>query len=180
MYKPLNITTYLNNRGSTYKQEYIHGKFTVSGSSFPAEYIPYDKVFVYKNVPFQFLLTSNGDNIELEGQSLHFPAIDVKTIHFIGASNNGDFSEKINFCYDNQQKYASTLSFTDWIAPLPRFNENEPAIRFPGIHTEVGINKHMNSNLWYQRIDFNKKTRVNKIELEDNPSMHIFSITFEY
>ncbi|MCK6259493.1 hypothetical protein LCY76_23255 [Fictibacillus sp. KIGAM418] len=180
MYKPLNITTYLNNLGSTYKEEYINGKLTVSGSSFPAEYIPYDKEFFYNNVPFQFFLTPNGDNIELEGQALQFPAIEVKTIHFIGVSNNGDFSEKISFMDKDQLKFTSTLSFTDWIEPLPRFKENEPVIHFPWIHTEVGVNKNIASSLWYQRIDLNKKTKVNKIVLEDNPSMHIFSITFEY
>jgi hypothetical protein len=179
LYKPLNIKNFVNNCGSTLKEDHKSGRLTLSGSSFPTELIPFDKGYIYKDVPFHFYKTEYGDNIELEGQPLCFPLTDVRRVHLLGTSNNGDFSEDISFFHDNQLKYRNILCLTDWIEPLPKFKENEAAMCFPYFHTTVGVNKNFKPILWYQSITLNKKTKLNKIELEDNPSMHIFSITLE-
>ncbi|MGN7471965.1 hypothetical protein [Brevibacillus sp. SAFN-007a] len=174
----LNIGPYLNNRGFTTEQNVQDGNLSLGGSSLPVEGVPLDREFVYKNIPFHFTYKLEGDNIELEGQTIGFPSQFISKIHVIGVSSNGSLSDYLYLLQNDVVVKKAKVCLSDFVETVPALGD-ELAINFEYLHTQVGRNDFYRPNLWYYCVDLEKTYFINGIRLEDNPFMHIFAVTFE-
>lgn len=177
-YHIFDISPYINNRGFTTHETYKDGFLSLGQSSLPAEQVTFDSIFYINNVPFVFKKNHIGDNIEMEGQLLKFSVLKVKNIHILGVSSNGDLYDSINLLYDEQLVERVKVYLSDFLSPQPYF-EDQLALSFTHLNTRVGIKEHYKPNMWYYNVKLPAIPKINGIKLEDNPSMHIFAITFE-
>ncbi|MFB7120719.1 hypothetical protein ACWOMK_28970 [Bacillus thuringiensis] len=173
----LDIKNFLNNKGSTQNSDFKKGALSMNGSSLPRELLPNNDYFYFNGIPFVFYFENNGDNIEMEGQTLEFADYFVNEAHFIGVSCNGDLMDDIHFLLDDKIVQTSKIYFSDLISEAPAFND-QCALKFPFLNTITGPKKHLKPKLWYCSIKFPKTFKVNGIKFEDNPFMHLFSVTF--
>ncbi|WP_214482981.1 hypothetical protein [Bacillus sp. SM2101] len=179
MFKCISLQRYFNNRGVTTEQEFKQGELSLAFSSFPQKYIPFNRSFTHSDIPFMFSKNNHRDNVEMCGQTIDLGEMyNINKIHFLGTSNNGDFSEDVHLYEDTSHVISKPLGFTDFIEPQPKFNE-DVAIQAPYLHTRHGIKNIYFPIIWYNSINFNKSARANKLMFEDNPSIHIFCITIE-
>lgn len=177
-YQPLTLNDYVNNRGITYQNEYENGQLTIGGASLPAELIMNVKNAAVEGIPFQFIYQGQGDNIELEGQSIHLPTLEAEALHVVGCSSNGNLYEEITLLREGNVVCESRLSLTDVIEREPAFNDRV-AYAFDYIHTVAGINHHLTSSLWLDSLTFSQKVVFDEIRFQDNPFMHIFAMTIQ-
>ncbi|SFS44344.1 hypothetical protein [Marininema halotolerans] len=177
---PLDITPYVNNRGVTQADvDHQIGFITTGGCSLPFEEIPIEAGLIIEGVPFQFSYTDEGDNIELEGQILRFSPVTARKIHILGVSTNGNFFDRIQFLSEERLIHTDRLALTNFIEREPFFPKNRVALQFTYMNTRVGPRNSLHPILWHTALDFEKERSFDTIILEDNPSMHIFAITFE-
>lgn len=177
-YQPLTLNDYVNNRGITYQNEYEKGQLTIGGASLPAELVMSVKDSFVEGIPFQFIYQDQGDNIELEGQSIHLPTFEAEALHVVGCSSNGNLYEELTLLREGTVVWESRLSLTDVIEREPAFNDRV-AYAFDYIHTVAGINHHLTSSLWIDSLSFSQKIVFDEIRFQDNPFMHIFAMTFQ-
>ncbi|MEC1178641.1 hypothetical protein P9B03_09125 [Metasolibacillus meyeri] len=175
---PLQILDFLNNKGITKIEECDKGFISNGRSSLPFELLPKNTI-KHKNIPFYIQFNKdNFDNIELNGQSIKFPNVSAKKIHFLGVSSNGSFREKIKFKLKGEIQSEGYLSFSDFLNEEPAFND-EKVLVFNYIHTLSGVYKSIKANIWYNSTNFEEVMQFDEIVFPDNLSMHIFSITTE-
>lgn len=177
-YQTLSLHDYVNNRGITYQNEYDKGQLTIGGASLPAELIMSVQDPIIEGIPFQFIYQDQGDNIELEGQSLRFPPLEAEALHVVGCSSNGNLYEEISLLREGHVVCETRLSLTDVIEREPAFHDRA-AYAFDYIHTVSGINHHLTSNLWLDSLTFSQKVVFDEIRFQDNPFMHIFAMTIQ-
>ncbi|MFJ1121942.1 MULTISPECIES: hypothetical protein [Bacillus cereus group] len=178
-YIKLDFRQQFNNQGFTKTGLEAEGALSFGGSSLPAEYCP-KGLFEMEGVPYElFVDEPNGDNIELEGQTIFFGKNMYKKIHILGASNNGDFYESIQLVNDDQFIASYRVHLTDFVSREPKFG-NRLAVEFPYINNKIGELKQFIPKIWCDSITFDQPLEFNCIKFGDNPSMHIFSITLEY
>ncbi|MFP3419018.1 hypothetical protein R0K30_03690 [Bacillus sp. SIMBA_154] len=177
-YQTISLDDYVNNRGITHQNEYDKGQLTIGGASLPAELVMNLQHHLVEGIPFQFIYKDQGDNIELEGQSIHLPLLEAEALHVIGCSSNGNLYENISFLREGKVVYESRLSLTDVIEQEPAFNDRA-AYAFDYIHTVAGINHHLTSRLWLNSLSLSHKVVFDEIRFQDNPFMHIFAMTIQ-
>ncbi|MGA5691404.1 hypothetical protein [Cytobacillus pseudoceanisediminis] len=173
----LNLTSFVNNRGITKDNEYELGSLSIGNSSFPESGVDWEKTFWFNQIPFKFSKTDYYDNLELIGQTIPFEEMKVRTIHFLGVSSNGDFSEEISFYHKSKLVFKDRLYLSDFLSKKPMFSD-QCAIKFEYLHSPSGRYKHVEPRLWYNTIHFDDFYHIDSITLEDNPFIHIFAITF--
>ncbi|EML6324649.1 hypothetical protein QCQ60_004969 [Bacillus cereus] len=177
-YFPLDIKDFVNNRGITKLDTVTEGELSFTGFSLPYEEFDFNKKYYHRNIPFQFVYHQSGDNIELEGQTITFEPICISKIYIIGVSTNGSLSDDIFIHSDNKVPIKRKVCLSDLIENKPFFSD-ELAFEFKYLHSQVGINNFYQPKLWHYCIELDQPQLSNGISFEDNPSMHIFSITFE-
>ncbi|AKF95959.1 hypothetical protein [Brevibacillus laterosporus] len=177
-YVCLNIQSFINNRGATSSNNYQQGELSLGKSSLPEEEFPKDLRFTFNNVPFQFYRSEQGDNIEMEGQTLEFSPLSASKVHFLGVSSNGDMFDNIYFLNNTEVIHTGKLYLSDFVSELPAF-QDQCALCFSYLNTRGGKRDHIKPKLWYSYIELPQLKTINKIRLEDNPFIHIFAITFE-
>ena len=178
-YINIDISPAINNKGATYSN-YEDGFLSMGLSSLPAAEIPFSSEMVYQSVPFRFYSNERGDNIELSGQSLLFEELKVKKIHILGGSSHGDYFENIYLLHNEKTVFKGIFNLTNFISEesAPEFM-NSPAIVFSCLHTVSGKKNNYKPIMWYSCIDVNEHVNANKLVFEDNPFMHVFSLTLE-
>lgn len=174
----LDLSSYFNNKGITSESNMKEGMLSLGYSSFPEKGFPNKEVFYYKNVPFKLAKDSFYDNVELSEQIIEFPQKQVESVYVLGVANNGDFFEKITFLCNGERVEDGDLHFTDFMSTYPVFN-NELVYRADYLHTVTGKYTYVKPILWYDAIHLQDKKNIDAIQVEDNPSMHIFAITLK-
>ncbi|SDW03574.1 hypothetical protein SAMN05444487_101145 [Marininema mesophilum] len=177
---PLDITPYINNRGITQANIDHHlGFISVGGCSFPLEEVPIETGLICEEIPFLFSRTDEGDNIELEGQTLSFAQVLAGQVHILGVSTNGNFFDRVQFFREGKLVRVSRLALTNFIEREPFFPQNRVALQFTHVNTRVGPKDTFKPILWHTSLDLEGEFSIDTICFEDNPSMHIFAITIE-
>ncbi|WP_339148462.1 hypothetical protein [Sutcliffiella sp. BMC8] len=179
-YKVLNIEPYINNRGFTSISTVKEGNLTLGNSSFPLEKFLHNNTYFHKDVPFHFYSNSKGDNIELMGQRIELPSIiRADSLHIIGNSSNGSFSDNILFILNNNIILKKKINLTCLLETNSLF-QNYIFKKFDYLHNMNGICYDESGTLWYEIVEFDRTLQFNEILLPDNPFMHIFSMTYGY
>lgn len=180
-YITLNLNQYFNNNGFGYKKNNV-GDFSSKGfgSVFPADELPdSNSIALFNDIPFLFPSKEPNDNnnFELENQRIEIPNFRYKKVHILCAADTGSFIEKISV--GNQSvKQVLKVGITDWSIKKPRFKE-KIGIQFNKIYVK---NREIPAiiTIWHQTVDLtNTNEEINWIKFRDNPSVHIFSMTFE-
>jgi hypothetical protein len=179
IYQPIELFNYVNNRGITNEENTANGELSLGKSSLPLNEFPLDFKIKYRGIPFQFTYTQDGDNVELEGQSIYtYKRIKTSKVHFIGCSINGDLSDSVYFHYKGEMVDEKKLYFSDLMSSTPTFNDKK-LLSFNHLHTQDGKREHYNPNLWIYTTELTQSYFVDEIKFNDNPFMHIFAITME-
>ncbi|MDQ0417965.1 hypothetical protein J2Z48_002149 [Croceifilum oryzae] len=155
---------------------------TSFGTAFPAQDLPNSKeVFESHGIPFLFPIKkiNTPNNVECNGQMIDCSNQKLAKIHFVGCTEQGDFTESIQIHASNQAVYSSDLSFSEWILREPKFGERE-AIRTSGIASQFyGFSEGVRTTLWLQTISVSSEEPISHIVLPVNENMHIFCITLQ-
>ncbi|CAM4263033.1 hypothetical protein BAMA_04655 [Bacillus manliponensis] len=177
----LNLNKLFNNQGTLSKKEPNHQNtsFSLVESYFPSEHLPnYGEIIDWDNTSFLFPERNNYnfDNLVLDNQIIKIPQGSTKEIYILGASNNGNFYDKIELRLNNETVYSFDLALTDFIEKDTRFND-VTVLECPFVRN---INNDLNQ--YTARIYCHKETLPSNIEFDeiklgDNPFIHIFSIT---
>lgn len=177
-YYMLDLKSIFNNKGFTKIGYESEGAFALGGSTYPAEKRP-PQEFISEDIPFIITENDQGyDNFELERQEIKIKSGNYTKIYFLGASNNGDFYETVNFLSSGKIISSKKIYFTDFINDEPMF-DNSLAFEFPYVHTRVGILENFKPKIWSFCLLLNEDKKIDTIKFGDNPSIHIFSITLE-
>ncbi|WP_152656265.1 hypothetical protein [Oceanobacillus sp. CFH 90083] len=179
-YNILDLKKLINNKGLASEDNFKSASLTMSGSSIPNDKIPLNKEFYFNGIPFYITETEKGDNIELEGQIIELnEVISSNYLYILGLSVYGDYFEDITFLLHNEIIKKEKLSFNDYLTEEPFFTNN---LVFQSQFTYNNISNNFKNKLnkpiiWCDKITFKKNIKYNKIELGDNPCMHIFAMT---
>lgn len=175
-YVCLDLRPYVNNRGITSLEDCHNGALSQGGSSLPLEQLPETSPFVIDSVPFIWSKTERYDNIELAGQAITLEPMEVRGIHILGVSNNGNYFDRIAFLRNGAVVHRDFLFFSDFISPNAMFRER-CALQMDYAHTRVGKYDAVQPKIWMDHLSFQKPCELDTICLEDNVAMHIFAIT---
>ena len=178
-YEIINIDRFYNNKGLANDLDYINASLSLVGSSLPKDEIPLNKLFYINNYPYLISENDLGDNIVLEGQELNLQKnYYASAISFIGCSVYGDYYDYIHL-YDNETLVKSIkIALTDCNSVSAQFG-NEQVFKLPYFYNKNSEGRKYNSTpiIWSHTINFNETIKFNKMIVEDNPCIHIFSIT---
>jgi|SRR5699024_6366042 len=179
-YEPIVLNPWYNNKGISSIDNLNDADFTGFGSSFLSEQLPVSgsSINIF-GVPFIFPDKEKGklDNMACMNQEITVKKDRYLKIHVLGASENGSFKEPIKLSGDSI--YESWLGLTDWIETQPQFN-NKKALTCNGLNSNrSGLTKSVSTNIWYAKIEIDETGIYDKVLFVDNPSMHIFCLTFE-
>ncbi|MGM1050633.1 MAG: hypothetical protein ACQEXX_31630 [Bacillota bacterium] len=175
----LDLTKCINNCGSTNLENSSLGQFTIAGSSFPAEELPFNDIFVFDDIPFYFVKQEHSDNVVPEGQTIVFPDSMISKIHILGASSEGNMRDNLLIQYNSNELIKSSFHLSEFTGMNP-FSQNQLAIQMSRIHTIGKMLDYIHPVLWYDVIDLSSRPILaNSFLFSDNPCVHIFSLTIE-
>lgn len=181
-YSVIDLSKYFNNTGLATEDTYERASLTFAGSSIPKEDLPINKVFKFKGVPFILKTTNKGDNIEFVGQNIVLDSIYKGThIKILGLSVYGNFYDYITLYNKGELKKKVKVCLSDCVAEEPSFGNIEV---FKSSYMFVKNKKPPKNMLsfakiWMDTIPFDSEISFDEIQFEDNPSMHIFSLTLQ-
>ncbi|PEI85156.1 hypothetical protein CN679_25005 [Bacillus pseudomycoides] len=177
-YKIVNLDNYYNNCGFTKKEEINRGNLTFNGTSFPLE-DDFENFPNYKEVPLKFSKYNGNDNIELEGQTIHLDGeYTVKKIYIVGLSVYGDYFDELYLHKGEKLVETTKLKLTCTSSNSPCF-ENKELLKYDSLNNIKKGVLNIPSKIWLDEIELTQPTVIDSIKFEDNPFMHVFSITLE-
>lgn len=177
-YHCLDLSDILNHRACSLQDSEEGGYLTISGSSIPEEYMPFNQVFEYNSIPFFMAKQSTWDNVELAGQRVFLPETEVSAIHIIGTSSITDMKEDIEIIYKNTTIHIAPLNLS-YFGTDPFNCDNECFIQIPFLYSRTKVNSKIQPCIWYTKLSLPTPSLIDSILLGDNPCVHIFSITVE-
>ncbi|WP_128895291.1 hypothetical protein [Longirhabdus pacifica] len=178
MYKYVELSNFVNNKGITTASSAKKSSFAFGGwYSLPREHFS-KEMTLKEDIPFQFHLEENADNMELEGQSILVETSHYDTLYILGASNNGNFYESLSFFQDDKLCYTVPIYFPDLTSNIPIHHE-KIAMTIPFMHNQFGDVHHSKAYLWLNTVSLEDCNRWNTIKFPDNPSIHIFAMTLK-
>ncbi|KYD04433.1 hypothetical protein B4102_3279 [Heyndrickxia sporothermodurans] len=179
-YQIVNLEELVNNQGFSSIDEYENGELTYGGSSLPAENIKFNEDFNINSIPFKIIRNSKiKDNIEVEGQTVTFPTTSIKRIHFLSLSVYGSYFQEVKLFNDKMFLESKPFYTTDLAMNAPEFEGVIEGLKFDYLHNKKGKVPFLNGTIWYSNIDLTSPKPINTIQFEDNPAIHVFSITLE-
>jgi len=177
-YNCLDLSNILNHKACSLKDSEEGGYLTISGSSIPEEYMPFNKVFEYNTIPFYLGKQSNWDNLELSGQRVFLSDTEASAIHVIGTSSMTDMEEEIEIYYKDTTIHTAPLKLS-YFGTDPSKTDNECFIQIPFLYSGTKVNSKIQPCIWYTKLSLPVPSLIDSILLGENPCMHIFSITVE-
>lgn len=183
----VDLAEHYNNDGITHPGDVPNGDLNGEGMAFPYEELPDSNEAVeLAGVPFLFPDKDSGtpNNVCMEGQSIDVPPGAYTRLHVLGVSDGGSFEELVMLHYADGSNEDVVLGLTDcrphW--GRTRFGERD-ALRFdemyfpPGaVHPSRGTDI---CGLWVQTVCVNGMRELSRLQMGDNPSMHLFALTLE-
>lgn len=178
MFLPLSIESQMNNKG-IHNSQNIQAAFSAGGASYPGGQLPSDEIIKVKAIPFLFYNVHHHryDNLELNGQACSFAAVFARSLLVLGASDNGDFFESLCLQYEDGKAQRVRLGLTNWTSTQAAFGETAAFTCSSICVSDRQVD--IPSTIWLQKIACNNKWRLKAFQFDDNPFMHIFSVTLE-
>lgn len=177
----LNLNPLLNNQGTLAEKEenYRNTSFSLGESYFPSEHLPnYGDIISWEETSFLFPKRNSDyfDNLVLDNQIIKVPQGNVKEVYILGASNNGNFYDKIDLRLNNTVVYSFDLALTDFIEEDTWFND-AIVLECPFVRN-ISHNLHQyTAKMYCHKESLPSGITFDEIKLGDNPFIHIFSIT---
>lgn len=182
-YKYVDIKEYLNNNG-VYKEESIYCNAELSNPSryfvpkFNIENSEINKgMFKFKINNF---MNDEFDNLICEGQEIKLDIDGYDKLLILTCSEFGNFDEKIEIFYDNNEKEIISFKTSTWLSTITR-EENELIFLGKGVsRRDENVNVYpfdvsLHANYYNLK---NQENKIIKIKLPDCINIHIFAITF--
>ncbi|MDK2953969.1 MAG: hypothetical protein PWQ27_1352 [Kosmotoga sp.] len=149
----------------------------IHGASYPYEEVkklPVENgILTVNDIPF-LLKTDSFDNFRCSGQILNVELYAEK-LHFLGASEHGDFKGEVTITYDDGSTFTIPLAFSDWCG-TPKYGEK--GLSFLYRYEASGLKENIKCSLYIQSYVI-KPGKITTIQFPDIKTMHIFAITAE-
>lgn len=168
-----------NNDGTAGLSNRLEGNFDNLEGSFGAVY-PHEEIekaleeeyLFAEGIPFYIKLNGN-NNFRLTGQTVELNATASK-ISFLGASDHGNYIEKIMLVYKNGSTYEINLGFSDWCG-TPATGE-KVALELPYRYEGNGNMQRLACRIYLQSYNI-PEGELSAIIFPDKVTMHIFAVT---
>ncbi|MVO98833.1 hypothetical protein [Paenibacillus lutrae] len=174
----LDMTSCLNNCGTTDNSSYQHGYLSSSGVSLPRENILFHTPFEFNDIPFVLFRQNYRDNMVTEGQAIQFPEARISKIHVLGASSDVNMSDYMYLKHNETLLSKEKMMLSHFASEAP-FARNVCILETAGLNTLDGPLAHRTGRLWLDILHLTEPLEINQLTFEDNPCMHIFGITLE-
>ena len=187
VYLPLDMSSYLNNNGVSFDSDVTTGDFNGEGDTYPGEDLPTSNTMIYcEDVPFVFPRIEEGleNNLALENHTIHFPHGHYDKLYLLGAAENGDYEEDLEFEYQGSVKDLVKIGLTSWHGfEGAQFGESigvkctgyHSAALLQNAHTDSYINR--DTFIWVQNVVLKHEYVLLSMKCPYNPCIHFFAMT---
>ncbi|MFP4055824.1 MAG: NPCBM/NEW2 domain-containing protein [Candidatus Brocadiia bacterium] len=186
---PLNLEPLFDNDAIAGRGDRADGNFDcpdhpidIPGSVFPAEHLPATGTrFSFAGVHFLFPSKERGEvnNLSCSGQRIQVPPGRYKSLHLVGASENGSFREPLGLAYKEGPAEAE-LALTDW-CQAAKFGERaafHAQCRYTWDSDRARmVREEVQPRLWLQAIPLDPSKTLEALSLPYNRRMHLFAAT---
>jgi hypothetical protein len=179
-FRPIDLSSHLNNRGMSMPDDTRSGQFNVWGNSFPADHLPPPGSQVdVGGIPFILAGPSpEGDNVRCAGQFIEVPADQHDWIHLLAASERRtEDTVALHFAEDAVDFEALRVS-DFWAEAGPAFG-GRLAFQTPVMHYPFHVQRRVSALMWHQRIPIARYDILVGLRLPRNIAIHIFALTVQ-
>ena len=179
-YRTLNLSNYLNNRGTTSYDERACGGFNIWGNSFLSDDLPsFGEEIEFETIPYilQRIGKDKNDNVVCVGQKLTFPKTHLSGINLIAASERCNVGRFLLVC-DGSTDGEISIGVSDFWPEAPANFGNRLFVRGNCLHYPKHRQVNMYPSLWTASGSANN-ILTDTLILPDNPAIHVFAITLE-
>lgn len=171
----IDLKSYYNARGI--EHSHYSASFSAGGAYFPAANFPHH--ITWKNgISFRLAewMHEKFDHIECDGQEVKVDIDFVREILFLGASDNGSFTENISVSFEDGNQERLSLQLPNWVGYETEHDGDRIII---GKELVIqGRKMPMDSSIWIRRISISKGSgKIRSIHLPINMFMHVFAIS---
>jgi hypothetical protein len=175
----IDLSSHLDNVGTSTAGDTAAGRFNVWGNSFAAEDLPAAGADVLVGaVPFRMppVGSSGPDNVRCAGQFVEVPAGSADWLHLLAAGERRVEDEIALHFADGAVDFEPVRVSDFWAAPAA-FGETaafSTLMHYP-IHTQFGVP----ATVWCQRVPVTRQAPLAGIGLPHNIALHIFAATLQ-
>lgn len=176
--RAVDLTSQLNNVGSSRAPLTGRGRFNVWGNSFSAEHLPEPGSTVeVDGVRFRLAGVGTGepDNVRCEGQLLDVPPGRYDWLYVL-ASAERRAEDEVALHFAGGEVDFEPLRVSDFWAAPPVFGETS-AFRTPLMHYPHHVQHGVPATMWCQRVPVVRRAPLVAVRLPDNVAMHVFAAT---
>ena len=176
----LPLEPYLNQFAATGDDARSRGRFNAWGNSFPAEEVPFGKVWTVAAMDFQMPVYRDRqpDHVEAAGQFIPLPVpADLQGLAILCCGEMGDQALSLTLHSKRGPALAAECHAGGWLVD-PSRPVDASCLMFTHLHYPGDYElSHLCPALWAMAVDLPEPFPLTGITLGTNPLFHIFAIT---